>query len=547
MEGNPWTGEVKMRGKTGELSDVFLRAYAIKDDAGKILGLAGVHTDITERKQAEEMLRESTERFRLIFDNSNDGILVADTATRKFLLGNQAICRMLGYTPEELKELGVNDIHPQKDLPAVMEAFDKQLRQEIKISPGLPVQRKDGSVFYADINSFPLNLGDKTYLVGVFRDITERRKADDALRESEERYRTLIENVGEGIGFVNPKEQFAFANSAAEDIFGVPPSGLLGHSLYEFARPEQFGMIREQTDRRRAGEKSVYEIEISRPDGEKRNLLITAVPQFDSQGQFVGAFGVFRDITERRQAEKERNSLQEQLIRSEKLAAVGELIAGVVHEINNPLTGMKGLSELLMKETQDEEKKKDLMFIHQSSERIERIVKNLQRFARREEPTRKDVNINELIDVVISIRNYEMEARSVKVERDYLPDLPLVMADPSQLEQVFLNLITNAEYAIHDNQQKAGTLTIATSVVPDNAGGETVVIEFSDTGTGIPIEVLPKLFNPFFTTKGVGKGTGLGLSTSYGIIKGHGGEIYGGNRAEGGAVFTVKLPVQRRC
>jgi C4-dicarboxylate-specific signal transduction histidine kinase len=250
------------------------------------------------------------------------------------------------------------------------------------------------------------------------------------------------------------------------------------------------------------------------------------------------------DITERRQAEKERNSLQEQLIRSEKLAAVGELIAGVVHEINNPLTGMKGLSELLMKETQDEEKKKDLMFIHQSSERIERIVKNLQRFARREEPTRKDVNINELIDVVISIRNYEMEARSVKVERDYLPDLPLVMADPSQLEQVFLNLITNAEYAIHDHQQKAGTLTIATSVVPDNSGGETVVIEFSDTGTGIPIDVLPKLFNPFFTTKGVGKGTGLGLSTSYGIIKGHGGEIYAGNRAEGGAVFTIKPPVR---
>jgi histidine kinase len=116
------------------------------------------------------------------------------------------------------------------------------------------------------------------------------------------------------------------------------------------------------------------------------------------------------------------------------------------------------------------------------------------------------------------------------------------MADPSQLEQVFLSLIINAEDAIHDNQEKAGTLTIATSAVSDNAG-KGVVIEFSDTGTGIPIDVLPKLFNPFFTTKGVGKGTGLGLSVSYGIIKEHGGEISARTQAKGGAVFTIQLPV----
>jgi len=134
--------------------------------------------------------------------------------------------------------------------------------------------------------------------------LQERKRAEEALRESEERYRTLIENVGEGIGFVNPEEQFAFANAAAEDIFGVPPRGLLGRSLLEFARPEQFGMIREQTDRRRAGEKSVYEIEIIRPNGKKRNLLITAVSQFDSQGQFVGTLGVFRDITELKRTEE---------------------------------------------------------------------------------------------------------------------------------------------------------------------------------------------------------------------------------------------------
>ena len=135
-----------------------------------------------------------------------------------------------------------------------------------------------------------------------------------------------------------------------------------------------------------------------------------------------------------------------------------------------------------------------------------------------------------------------MQTRNIKLEKHYQPDLPLIMADPSQLEQVFLNLITNAEYAIHETG-KAGTLTIATSLQEEQPEHQKVIIEISDTGTGIPEDVIVKIFNPFFTTKPVGKGTGLGLSISYGIIKEHGGEIHAGNRAEGGAVFTIEFPV----
>jgi len=382
--------------------------------------------DVTKHKGKENtFLRGSEEVLRCIFNNSNDGIIASDVTTKKILFGNRTICRMLGYTYEELEfsTLRIKDIHPQKDLPAVMEAFDKLMRKEIKIAPNIPVQRKDGSVFYVDISLFPIK----------------------------------VEN----------------------------------------------------------------------------NAACLA--------------SIFRDTTERKQAEEEKHSLQEQLIRSEKLAAVGELIAGVVHEINNPLTGMVGLSELLLRENKEnfnKETKICLQSIHKSSKRIQGIVVNLQRFAHRErKSSKKNVNINELIDVVLSIRDYEMTARNIKIKKHYQPDLPLVFADPSQLEQVFLNLITNAEYAIHGNQEKAGTLTVATSVVPDNAGG-TVVVEFSDTGPGIPIDVLPKLFNPFFTTKPVGKGTGLGLSVSHSIIKEHGGEISAGNRKESGAVFTIELPIR---
>jgi len=246
---------------------------------------------------------------------------------------------------------------------------------------------------------------------------------------------------------------------------------------------------------------------------------------------------------ERKQVEEERKNLLEQLIRSEKLAAIGELIAGVAHEINNPLSPIIGLSKLLLKENKenlDAGMKKDLEVIYQSSECIKKIVANLLRFARREAPAKKDVNVNELLDTVLTIRAYEMKVRNVEVKKNYQLDLPLVMLDPSQLEQVFLNLITNAADAIHGTG-KDGALIITTFLQKNKAGDKTVIIEFSDTGTGIQKSVLSKLFNPFFTTKP--EGTGLGLSVSYGIIKEHGGEIYARNRTEGGAVFTVELPV----
>ena len=288
------------------------------------------------------------------------------------------------------------------------------------------------------------------------------------------------------------------------------------------------------------------ELAALRKDGALFNVNVAASMILDASGSPICMMASFVDITESKRAEEEKRNLLGQLVRAEKLAAVGELIAGVAHEINNPLTGIVGLSELLLRENKenlDEDTKKDLKSIFESSERIKKIVRNLLRFARREAPERKDVSVNELLERVLSIRDYEMKVKNVELKKNYQLDLPLVMADPSQLEQVFLNLITNAEYAIHDNQGKAGTLTIATSVVPDNAGGKTVVIEFSDTGPGIPSDVLPKIFDPFFTTKPVGKGTGLGLSVSYGIVKEHKGEIYGRNRAEGGAVFTIELPV----
>jgi len=245
-------------------------------------------------------------------------------------------------------------------------------------------------------------------------------------------------------------------------------------------------------------------------------------------------------------SEGERRILTEQLVRAEKLAAVGELIAGVAHEINNPLTGIVGFAELLLLEDKkklDGDTRKGIEHIYKSSERICKIVSNLLRFSRREAPMRKNIPVSRVIDRVLDIRDYEMLVRNIKLQKNYQQGLPNIMGDPSQLEQVFLNLINNAEYAIRETGEN-GVLTVNIYGEEGSGGEGNVVVEIADTGTGIPEKILNKLFDPFFTTKPVGKGTGLGLSVSYGIVKEHGGEITAFNRKEGGAVFKVKLPVR---
>ncbi len=155
--------------------------------AGKVVGTRGIIRDITKRKQAEEKLKESEQRFKTIFDNAADGILLADVESKKFYIGNKVICQMLGYSPQELKEIGVMDIHPERDLPYVIEQFEKQARKETTLAESIPVKRKDGSVFYADINSFPIKLAGKAYLMGIFRDISERKKAEEELNIYQDR------------------------------------------------------------------------------------------------------------------------------------------------------------------------------------------------------------------------------------------------------------------------------------------------------------------------------------------------------------------------
>jgi two-component system NtrC family sensor kinase len=260
---------------------------------------------------------------------------------------------------------------------------------------------------------------------------------------------------------------------------------------------------------------------------------ISVSPWHDKDNRLVGSIHVAKDISNEK-------LLQQQLIQSEKLSAIGELISGIAHELNNPLTGVMGYSELLqLRKDLDDRARENLLKINSLALRCQRIVQNLLFFARKEKPERKLSDINDILEKTVELRSYEFRVNNIEITRELDRNLPKTIADAHQLQQVFLNVITNAEQAMLEFRG-TGHLTIRTRTDPQNAK---IIVEIIDDGPGIPEGRLTKIFDPFFTTKEVGKGTGLGLSLSYGMIKEHGGNIYARSREGDGAAFIIELPV----
>ncbi len=239
---------------------------------------------------------------------------------------------------------------------------------------------------------------------------------------------------------------------------------------------------------------------------------------------------VLRDATE-------EHLMQERLLQSEKMASVGQLVSGVAHELNNPLTGVTGFAQLLLNRNLDEQTRRDVETIYSEAERAAKIVQNLLSFARRRKAQKGLVNLNTLLERVLELRSYDLHVKNIDLDLDLDPHLPLTMSDPDQIQQVFFNVITNAEHAMLSAHGK-GKLKIRT-----RAEKGYVLLSFTDDGVGIPAENLRRVFDPFFTTKEGGQGTGLGLTISYGIIDEHGGRIRVEGRPNRGATFIVELPI----
>jgi two-component system NtrC family sensor kinase len=263
---------------------------------------------------------------------------------------------------------------------------------------------------------------------------------------------------------------------------------------------------------------------------------ISVNPWYDKDHRLLGSIHVAKDISNEK-------LLQQQLIQSEKLSAIGELISGIAHELNNPLTGVMGYSQLLqLRKDLDDRAKENLLKINNLALRCQKIVQNLLSFARKQKPERTLSDINEILEKTVELRSYELQVNNIEISRELDRNLPKTIADFHQLQQVFLNILTNAEQAMLESHGK-GHLTIHTRTNDQNTG---IIVEIRDDGPGIPESHLTRIFDPFFTTKEVGKGTGLGLSLSYGIIKEHGGNIYAKSRVGEGSTFVIELPIISR-
>ncbi len=282
------------------------------------------------------------------------------------------------------------------------------------------------------------------------------------------------------------------------------------------------------------------QVELSEYYDKKLKMWVEASssPIFGKNGELTGSVHIIKDISTRKREEQEKQELRDKADVASRLATVGEMAAGIAHEINNPLTGVIGFSEMLLEQDVTPEIKEQLQIINDGSKRVKDIVKRMLTFARQSKPIKSSIDIHELIENTLEIRGYVLRTANIGVVRDFAPDLPWITVDAGQLQQVFLNLIVNAEYAIKQNHATEGSLTIKTRKVADK-----MILSFTDNGCGMSARVKDKLFQPFFTTKEPGEGTGLGLSVSRSIIIEHSGTIGAESAPGAGSTFIIELPL----
>jgi len=485
--------------------------------------------DITERKQQEL-------EYKTILQTTIDGFWLADMQGR-FLDVNDAYCRLIGYSRDELLKMSIPDI----------EAIERPEETAARIAKIRKVggdrfetrhRCKDGRIVDVEISVNYLEIGDGRMVVFI-RDITERKKMEEKLKESEELYRTLVElgdRIGEAIIMRQDTEQgegmHVFVSDAWSRMTGYSEEELLNMSFFKLVHPKYRKNSLARYRRRMRGESipGLFEISIVRKDGTEVPIELTSAYTTYRGKRALVAF--IRDISERRK-------MREQLIMQDRLASIGQLTSGVAHELNNPLTSVVGFSSLLLQRELPDDVMEDLKTINSEAQRTANIVKNLLTFSRKQSQEKQPMVINESIQRVLELRAYEQKVYNIQVNTRFDPDLPQIMGNSSQLQQVFLNIIINAEFFMVEAHGK-GTLTVTTEKV-----GDYVRASFADDGPGILEENKSSLFTPFFTTKEVGKGTGLGLSICHGIVTEHGGRIWAESELGRGATFIIELPVYK--
>ena len=493
------------------------------------------------RQNEAEMRTESDLHFRTMFENSLDGIVVADGETRQFYTANPAFCRMLGCTLEEVRQLTAPDIHPHDSVTFAMEQFDRLVKREVSLARDVPVRRKDGSVFYADIHSFPVTHAGRACQIGFFRDITDRRAAEQALRESEQRYRTVVESAGETIATFDRQGVLLFVNKMGASGFGRTPADYIGKTMWDIFPKEiadrQAASIRNVIDSGR-GKTVATETVVQ---GQKRWYETTIEPVRDAAGLVQAALVVGRDIHELREARQELEQYQERIGQAEQLASLGTLSATIAHELTQPLTVSRLSLQEALKQLEasgsppgvTEDLHECLEGISDAAARVERFRTFARQFSK-ESP--RDVRLLHVVERTIRLLGGKAQEHRVSLSMRGLHMLPPVKANEKDLEQMCFALIENAIQAADGSKPRR-------LVIRGRRTTNELTVSFEDNCGGIEPEHVDRIFEPFFTTKASGQGTGLGLCIVDRVVTQARGKIRLENRPGEGTTFHITLPL----
>ena len=490
----------------------------------------GTFIDITERKQIEETLRNSEEKLRQIFESATDWISVIDLEGI-ITEANQRTVEMHGFSSKnELLGKSIFKLLAPREYSRIAAKLQEAIEGGAVSGVEYTLLRADGSEFPGElsINMLKDAQDNLSGHIIIARDITKRKELDEALKCAAEEWSRTFDSINDAVCINSKDFQLLRVNKAFADMYHVEPSQVIGKRCYEVtgeSKEPVEGCPHQETLRTEKPAKSEFFIH------EKGTYVeISTSPIFNEKGEVVGSVHITRDITEQKQQ-------NERLMSTDRLASLGELAAGTAHEINNPLTTVIGLSQLLMEREVPNDIREDLKLINNEAQRSANVARNLLAFGGKHAPVKQLDQINSIIEDVLELRAYEHKAKNIDVERHHAPDLPKIMADYFQMQQVFMNIIINAEYFMTEAHGR-GTLTITTK-----KHNGTVRISIADDGPGIPQENLNRIFDPFFTTKEAGKGTGLGLSICHSIVTEHGGQIYVSSQLGKGTTIFIDLPI----
>ena len=496
---------------------------------GPVTGLVASLRDVSDEARARNEAAAANARYRNLVEVASDAI---------FTLDGQGVFTAANLATETLLGIARGALLGRSIVPFLEPAETAELRANFTSAFGgsaeryeCHVVRPDGTRRLVSVSNTPIKRGARVIgVLGVARDVTDDRARTAALERAEARYTRLVESAEDAICTADEEGNFTSVNRALEHVMGRNREALLGTHFTELVHADERGELWLMFVASLRGERQRREMHFTRADGVERVATVITAPIYE-HGQVSAVLAIIRDVTEERM-------LLEQVVRREKLAALGELVGGVAHEVNSPLTGILAFGQILqMESTANEESRRAADTIVSEAKRAARIVGKLLTFARQNPPEKMRTELNQVLQDTIELRRYPLKMQQIALVVEFAEDLPATWADPFQLQQVFINLLSNAEQALASSSGER-RITVRTELRDGS-----LVTTIADTGPGIAPEHLPHIFNPFYTTKPRGVGTGLGLSISFGIVREHGGTLQLVSDAGKGAAFEVTLPV----